>query len=316
MKIKAAIEKVPGGMMIIPLLSGVLINTFWPQLLAIGGLTTALANGSAVLIGAFLVCMGAGINLKSASSSLKKGVSITFAKFLIGTLLGILVARFFGPEGLFGLSAVAIIAGMTNTNGGLFAALAGEFGDETDVGAIAIISLNDGPFLTMVALGTAGLASFPFLSFLGVILPLLFGMVLGNLDEEMKKFLLQGGFVLIPFFAFSLGAGLDLATILEAGIPGIILGLFTTFLGGFFNVLADRLVGGTGISGAAASSTAGNAVATPAAIALADPALQPLVDLATSQVAAAVITTIICTPILTNFVAKLNNKPNYASKKS
>jgi len=314
MKLKAAIEKVPGGMMILPLLSGVLINTFFPELLEIGGLTTALAKGSGALIGAFLVCMGAGITLKSASSSLKKGISITFTKFLVGTALGVLVAAFFGEEGLFGLSALAIISATTNTNGGLFAALAGEFGDESDVGSIAIISLNDGPFLTMIALGSAGLASLPFLSFLGVILPLLFGMLLGNLDPEMRKFLLQGGFVLIPFFAFSLGAGLDLAIILKAGIPGIILGLTTTFLGGFFNILADRLSGGTGISGAAASSTAGNAVATPAAIALADPALSPFVDMATSQVAAAVITTIICTPILTNFIYKSKLNHNYQSK--
>ena len=311
MKIKALIEKVPGGMMVIPLLFGVLLNTFFPEVLAIGGLTTAIAEGAAPLIGAFLLCMGAGINLRSASTSLKKGVSITFTKFLIGTLLGIAVARFFGENGLLGLSAVAIIAGMTNTNGGLFAALTGEFGDESDVGAIAIISINDGPFLTMIALGTAGLASFPLLSFLGVVLPLLIGMVLGNLDPDMKKFLLQGGFVIIPFFAFALGAGLDLATIIEAGLPGIVLGLLTTFVGGFFNILADRLVGGRGISGAAASSTAGNAVATPAAIALADPALAPLVDLATSQVAAAVITTIICTPLLTSFVNKLKLNPNY-----
>ncbi len=304
MKIKATIEKVPGGMMVVPLLIGVFINSFFPGLLEIGGLTTALANGSATLIGAFLVCMGAGISLQSAKLSLKKGVSITFSKFIIGTAIGVLVAYYFEENGLFGLSALAIIAGMTNTNGGLFAALAGEFGDESDVGAIAIISLNDGPVLTMIALGTAGLASFPLLSFVGVILPLIFGMILGNLDPDMKKFLLQGGFLLIPFFAFSLGAGLNLTTILEAGLPGIVLGLFTTFIGGFFNIMADRLVGGSGVSGAAASSTAGNAVATPAAIALADPQLAPMVNVATSQVAAAVITTIICTPILTNFISK------------
>jgi 2-keto-3-deoxygluconate permease len=69
-------------------------------------------------------------------------------------------------------------------------------------------------------------------------------------------------------------------------------------------VMADRAVGGTGISGAAASSTAGNAVATPAAIALIDPSLAPIVNVATSQIAAAVVTTIILTPILTQLVAK------------
>jgi 2-keto-3-deoxygluconate permease len=304
MRIKATIEKVPGGMMIIPLFIGVILNTFSPGVLNIGGLTTSLAKGSGALIAAFLLCMGAGIKFKSAPKALKKGVAVTFTKFFVGALLGIAVARFLGPNGLFGLSALAIIAAVTNSNGGLYAALAGEFGDETDVGAIAILSVNDGPFLTMIALGIAGLASMPLLPLVGVILPLLIGLILGNLDEDLRKFLLNGGMVLIPFFAFSLGAGLNFNTIIEAGLPGILLGVITTFFGGIFNILSDRAVGGTGIAGAAASSTAGNAVATPAALALVDPSIASLVPVATSQIAAAVVTTIILTPILTQFVAK------------
>jgi len=234
----------------------------------------------------------------------KKGAAITFSKFALGMLMGVGVMYFFGEKGFLGLSSLAIIAGMTNSNGGLFAALASEFGDETDIGSIAIISMNDGPFLTMIALGTAGLANFPILSIVSVILPLLIGIILGNLDEDLRKFLLKGGFVLIPFFAFSLGAALDFNTIFQAGISGILLGVLCTVLGGFFNILADRLVGGTGVAGAAASSTAGNAVATPAALVLADPSLSPYVEVATSQIAAAVVTTIILTPILTQFVVK------------
>jgi len=185
------------------------------------------------------------------------------------------------------------------------------------VGAVAILSINDGPFLTMVALGTAGLASMPILPLIGVILPLVIGIVLGNLDEALRDFLLKGGMILIPFFAFALGAGLHLGTIVEAGLPGILLGLITTFFGGIFNILADRSVGGTGICGAAASSTAGNAVATPAAIALIDPTLAPIVNIATSQIAAAVVSTIIFTPILTQLVSRrLRKKQKVANMSS
>jgi len=310
MRIKATIEKIPGGMMIVPLFIGVILNSFFPGVLKIGGLTTSLATGSGALIAAFLLCMGAGIRFRSAPKALKKGVAVTFTKFLVGALLGIAVALFLGSNGLFGLSALAIIAAVTNSNGGLFAALTGEFGDETDVGAIAVLSVNDGPFLTMIALGVAGLASIPLLPLVGVVLPLLIGVILGNLDEELRKFLLTGGMVLIPFFAFSLGAGLDFNTIIEAGLPGILLGVITTFFGGIFNIMADRAVGGTGIAGAAASSTAGNAVATPAALALVDPSIIPLVPVATSQIAAAVVTTIILTPILTQLIAKRVKRKN------
>lgn len=304
MKIKQSIEKVPGGMMVIPLLIGAVLNTFFPASLQIGGFTTAIATGAGPLIGVFLVCMGAGLSFRSAPKAIARGSAITVTKFVIGVAIGLAVAALFPVNGFFGLSALAIIAAVTNTNGGLYAALVGEYGDETDVGAISVISINDGPFLTLVALGTAGLASVPFLTLVGVIIPIVVGVILGNLDEEMKQFLTKAGPALIPFFAFALGAGLNFSTIITAGFAGILLGLITTFVGGIFNVLADRASGGTGVAGAAASSTAGNAVGTPQAVAIADPTLAAVASVATAQVAASVITTALLTPVFTNFIKK------------
>src|SRR5205807_6280119 len=52
-----------------------------------------------------------------------------------------------------------------------------------------IMSIESGPFLTMVTLGAAGLSAFPCQALVGAILPLAVGMLLGNLDRQMRAFL-------------------------------------------------------------------------------------------------------------------------------
>ena len=308
MKIKATIEKVPGGMMVIPLIFGAIVKTFFPEFLKIGGFTTAIATNPLAILGVFLVCMGAGMDIKAAPKALKIGSVQSLTKYGVAVAVGVLISYFFGENGLWGISSLAFISAMSNTNGGLYTALTAEFGSKEEVGAIALLSVNDGPFLTMIALGSAGIASIPFITLVGVILPLIIGVILGNLDPDMRSFLSKAGLVMIPFFAFGLGCGINLETIYLAGISGIVLGLLTILIGGFFSVMMDKVTGGTGVAGAANASTAGNAVATPAAVAMVDPSLGAAAAIATPQVAAAVITTALLVPVLTAYIAKRNNR--------
>lgn len=309
MKILQLVKKVPGGLMVVPLLLGVLVNTFAPGALNIGGFTTNLwKTGATTLIAMFLFCNGAQINVKQAGQPVLKGVLLTFVKFLIGALLGVLLNKAFGPMGILGITPLALVGAVTNSNGGLYAALAGEFGDSTDVGAVSILSINDGPFLTMVAFGVSGLANIPALALVAAILPILIGCILGNLDEDLRKFLANGTTVAIPFFAFPLGAGLNLAQLASAGLPGILLGFLCTVLTGFGGYLVMKLIKSEHpAAGAAIGTTAGNAVGTPAALAAADPNLAGIAAAATVQVAAAIIVTAILCPILVSWLNKLEN---------
>ena len=109
--------------------------------------------------------------------------------------------------------------------------------------------------------------------------------------------------MLIPFFAVALGTGIDLTKVASAGLSGIVLGLFVVVLTGVVLVLLDRLTGGNGLAGLAASSTAGNAAAVPTAVAAIYAAYQPIAANATVQVSACVIVTAILTPILTAWYA-------------
>src|SRR5699024_7755118 len=176
--------------------------------------------------------------------------------------------------------------------------------------------LNDGPFLTMVALaifGTIGFVEGVFspVSFISVLLPIIIGMILGNLDNELREFFERSSAVLIPFFAFSLGMGIDFKSIIDGGLSGIILGVITVFITGTTGYLVFRWFKWNPIAGAAEGSTAGNAVATPAAIATASPAFSANVHLATVQVAAAVVVSAILLPLYIGFLVKLLNKKGY-----
>ena len=74
-------NKVPGGLIIIPLLVAILINTFAPQVLSIGGPTTALFKvGSSAMMGIFLLICGTSINIRQAGLPLYKGAVQLFLK--------------------------------------------------------------------------------------------------------------------------------------------------------------------------------------------------------------------------------------------
>ncbi len=304
--LKKTIDKIPGGMMVVPLFLGVLTNTFFPEFLKIGGFTTALfgPKASSTILACFMFLIGSQIHFKLAPKALKKGALLLTGKFIVGAGIGIIVGKVFGPAGVLGLSPLAILSALTNCNGGLYASLASQYGDETDVGAYSILSLKDGPFFTLVALGASGLAQVPFEALIAVMIPIVIGMILGNIDSDMRAFLGSSKLLLIPFFSFPLGAGMNLETIIKAGGPGILLGIIAAFTGVGAYILL-RLFKEEPIIGLATGSTAGNAVATPAAVAAADPSLAVVAAAATAQVAAACVVSAIVCPFIVTYAFKI-----------
>ncbi len=307
LKILSRVKKIPGGLMVVPLLIGAAFNTFCPALLEIGSFTTAVfsSKGSAALVGVFLMFVGSQLKFKEAPEALKRGAVLVIAKFLIGAGFALLVAKRFGMEGIFGISVLALVSAMTSGNGGLYAALVSEYGDPIDIGALSVLNIKDGPFLTLLALGASGMADIPVISLLGAIGPLIVGIILGNLDDDIRILFKPGIDIMIPCFAFALGAGINFTNVMKAGYSGVLLGILVMAIGGIPLILVDKSINRRpGYAAAAVSSAAGNAVATPAAVALLDKTMQPYVAVATAQIAAAVVVTAICVPMLTSYVAK------------
>ena len=301
-------NRIPGGLMLIPLIVGSLLGTFALDFLELGSFTTALFQQSALpLIALLIFATGTQVNLKTSGPVLATTGVVLLCKSIIPATIVILIGSVVGIDGIFGVSILAMLVCVDNSNGGLWLAFTGRYGDKRDRGAYIASALNDGPFFSMLFLGASGLAAIPGTAMLAAVIPFLIGMLIGNLNPHWREVLRPTPAIVIPFFALALGTGIDLNNIVKGGFAGIILGLIIAPVTGFFVYLGYRFLLRRGYRsgiGFAAGTTAGNAIATPAIVGMADPRFQPYVETATAQVAAAVLVTAVLAPLLASAVLK------------
>lgn len=265
MHIFRAVKKVPGGLMLVPLLLGALCHTFTPGAgKYFGSFTNGLITGTVPILSVWFFCMGASINYKNAGLVLRKSGTIVVTKIIVAWIVGFICVALM-PKGMIqtgffaGLSTLAIVTSMDMTNGGLYASLMQQYGTKEEAGAFVLTSIESGPLVTMM----------------------------------------------IPFFAFALGNTIDLTVILKTGLLGILLGLGVIVVTGIPLIFADRIIGGgNGAAGLAASSTAGAAVTNPMIVGQMIPEFQEIVPAATALVATSVVVTSIVVPIIVAYWVK------------
>ncbi|CAB3724975.1 2-keto-3-deoxygluconate transporter [Paraburkholderia rhynchosiae] len=317
MKLKKAIDRIPGGLMLVPLLLGACVHTFAPGAgKYFGSFTNGLIAGTVPILAVWFFCMGATIDLRATGTVLRKSGTLLVTKMVVAWIATLIASHFIPIDGIkaglfAGLSVLAITTSMDMTNGGLYAAVMQQYGTKEEAGAFVLMSVESGPLVSMIILGAAGVAFFEPRLFVGAVLPFLVGFVLGNIDGDLREFFGRCVHPLIPFFGFALGNGIDLNVIAKSGMAGVLLGLAVIVVTGIPLILADRWVaGGNGAAGLAASSTAGAAVANPAIIGEMIPSFKPLVPAATAMVATACLVTAILVPMLTALWVRRHHSRN------
>ncbi|SUB33882.1 2-keto-3-deoxygluconate permease [[Pasteurella] mairii] len=96
-------SKIPGGAMVIPLILGSIIGTFFPEFLGIGSFTTALFKSSATpLIALLIFSTGMQITLRSSGPVLIHTGVILLCKTIIPAALVIILGQFIGNAGVMG----------------------------------------------------------------------------------------------------------------------------------------------------------------------------------------------------------------------
>jgi len=306
MKIKQSIDKIPGGLMLVPLFIGAICHTFFPGSgKYFGSFTNGLITGTVPILAVWFFCMGAGIDIRATGTVLRKSGTLVLTKIAVAWVVAVIAARILPGDGIqtgffAGLSTLALIAAMDMTNGGLYASIMQQYGSKEEAGAFVLMSIESGPLVTMLIMGTSGLATFEPRLFVGAVLPFIIGFALGNLDSELREYFGKASNVMIPFFAFALGNTIDLNVIGKTGFLGVMLGISVIIVTGIPLMLADKFIGGgNGTAGLAASSTAGAAVTNPLIIGEMLPEFKTVAQAATALVATSVIVTSILVPVLT-----------------
>src|ERR1700744_1006950 len=96
-RIKRTVEKVPGGMMIVPLVCGAIITTTAPRTAEFfGSFTGALFTGALPILAVFYVCIGAKIHLSSLPQIVRKGGALLATKILLGLAAGYILGHLIG----------------------------------------------------------------------------------------------------------------------------------------------------------------------------------------------------------------------------
>ena len=301
MKIFKAVNRVPGGLMVVPLFIGMVLNTFFPNLLKIGGFTQALTGtGYPTVLGMYLFTVGTKMTFRAAPRMLLRGLGMLTRQGRHGHALRARRGQLFDGN-MLGLSTLAVMVAMSDTNGGMFLALTSVMGDKEDSGTYVVQSIETGP-VSDDADFRGRRAGRDSLADDGV----------GDCADYRGRDARQPGrrhpgVLRIARADHRAVHGLHARTDDQSEVgrhrrrPGVVLGLTVVVVTGFVCIMADRLLGGIGIAGAAASSTAGNSAAVPQAVAMADTTYVPVAEAATVQVAASVIVTAILTPLLTSW---------------
>ncbi|MGP9580345.1 MULTISPECIES: 2-keto-3-deoxygluconate permease [unclassified Brachybacterium] len=304
-----AMDRIPGGTMVIPLIAGAIVGTTAPDFLELGSFTTALFATPMPLMALVIFATGMQITPRSIGPVAGTTGAILLGKTLVPGSIVVALGFLVGLDGFLGISILALLATFDNSNGGIWLAFTGKYGTKNDRGAYVASAVNDGPFFTMIFIGTAGLGSIPLDAFAAAIIPLILGIIVGNIDHRWTEIMRPVPNIVIPFFAFGLGTGIDISAVLTGGLTGIVLGLLVTPITGGTTYLAYRFLLRRGKrSGLAfvAGTTAGNSIVTPAIIAAADPRFEKYVDVATVQVATAVLISAITAPMIAAWVMKRN----------
>lgn len=315
--IHSFLSKFPGGNIIIPLLIGCIVMTvsshlghpnIWAELGDPMELLFSGKKGLMGFIGLMLFFTGTQTDVTKLKSAFKRSLPLLALRIAIayGATFGLLAI--FGTEGFLGISFLGITAVLTCFHAVMFMAITNSYADDADRAYFSISIIFALPIFPLLTVMGAKGAPINYLSIVSIVLPLILGMVLGNLDPKMRNLYAAGNSVIIMFMGFQFGSYIDLTKAVYQ-IPQALLLILMLYLTVIPAFLVERFVmKRPGYNAIGLSAMAGVALSLPE---LARSVYGDVVaDNTTYQLAFVLIVTSILAPILTDLVNRSYYKSN------
>jgi 2-keto-3-deoxygluconate permease len=303
--IKKSFAAIPGSMMSIPLVAAMLINTFLPDILLIGNLTTALfQDGALTLLGLLLFLVGTQFQVSVINSTWRSGLILLMYKLSIGTAFAMIIFYGYGPVGIIGITPVVALIALTQPNLAMYVAITKQFGRTSQYSMLPLFVFMETPLVTMLVLDINGMIQSSLVDYLAMMIPFLSGILVGLILGEKKQTVSALIPIVIPFFAFSAGAQFELSAFVESGISGLILSVAVLGSGVIAFFLLYLLSPDDTNAGIALGATAGTSLFIPPLLASMDESFVPLVPSMTAQLVTITVITCIFCPMAAKYLKK------------
>lgn len=311
-----SLQKVPAGTMFVPLIIGALITTVTVGIFHFN-LWETLGNpmkdmfsssGQMLLIGLMLFCTGTSLKLSDLKDAMHRGMVLIVVRLGVAYLLSALFYLAFGYDGVFGISFLAFVCAVTSSNAALYMGIIQPFGDKADKASFGVMLICSMPLLPLLFLGFFGTSGFGIAQveqIISLLIPFVLGMLLGNLDADIRKVFAGGNAIILPFLGFEFGSTINLFEAFRMIPQGLLLSLVFFVITIVPSYLVERgAMHRPGYASVASASLAGVALSIPAMAAASNAALEPYVSSTIATLAFVLAITNVLCPFMVRFSLK------------
>lgn len=300
-------KKIPGGLLLIPMLISAVFATFCPNLFYIGGLTEALftKKGINYIVALITFCSATSLDFKSLAKVLKKQGLMLLLKIILCMAFSLLFFKFFGETGVWGISLLSFVCVLASLNPSLYIALTKDYATKTDESAFGLLGLLCLPVFPIIIYSVAQSQAIDFSPIISTLIPLILGILIANFDKDFASIFKGSTTMLTPFMGWSFGTGINLIESFKSGLQGLVLVvIFYVLIALPIYLFEVKVLKGNGVSALGMSSMAGLTVSVPLILSQNSDYLASIAGTAASQIALGVVLTSVITPMLVKMLAK------------